>query len=177
MSTNDTVYILANGAAGNPEITKRGRSFRTFLSHLKKVCRVMARALVKDGEGATRSCEIKIRGAKTDAQAERIARQIASSMLFKTMLAGGEANWGRVLAAVGATQIKLNLSKIDLAFQEVKILQQGKILKKNLPAVRKVLNRRELSLQINLGSGSGSAQRLTCDLTKDYVRLNSWYST
>jgi glutamate N-acetyltransferase/amino-acid N-acetyltransferase len=177
MSTNDTVFILANGMARNRKIVKEDRSYRVFLSHLKRVCRYLAKELIKDGEGVTHVCEIKIRGARTEAEAGKIARQIASSMLFKTMLAGEDPNWGRVVAAVGATEIPFEPKKLDIGFEGIKILQRGRVLKMNLPVVRKALKRKEISLEVNLNLGRGQARFLTTDLTKAYVRINSWYTT
>ncbi len=177
MSTNDTVFILTNGSAKNPKITRKDKSYRIFLSHLKRVCRYLAKELIKDGEGVTRICEIKIKGARQDRDARKIVRQIASSMLFKTMLAGGDPNWGRVVASLGATQIPFNPKKLDIGFEGIKILQRGRVLKQNLPIVRKVLKHKEVTLEVNLNLGKGEARFLTTDLTKAYVRINSWYST
>lgn len=177
MSTNDTVFILANGLAKNPKITRPDKSYRVFVSHLKKVCRYLAKALIKDGEGVTKICEIKIQGARRDQDAKKIARQIASSMLFKTMLAGGDPNWGRVVAALGATELPFEPAKLDIGFEGIKILLHGKVLKKNLAAVRKILKHKEATLEVNLNQGKGEARFLTTDLTKAYVRINAWYTT
>ncbi len=177
MSTNDTVFVLANGLAKNPKIVKKDKSYRIFLSHLKRVCRYIAKELIKDGEGVEHICEIKIKGARREQDAKKIARQLASSMLFKTMLAGGDPNWGRVVASLGATQIPFEPKKLDIGFGGVKILQHGKFLKKNLPLVRKSLKHKESEVEVNLNLGKGEARFLTCDLTKAYVRINAWYTT
>lgn len=177
MSTNDTVFILANGLAKNPKIKKEDKGYRIFLSHLKRACRYLAKELIKDGEGVTHICEIKIEGTKTDREAKKIARQIATSMLFKTMLAGEDPNWGRVVAAVGATQIPFDPKRLDIGFEGIRILQHGRVLKKNLSIVRKILKHKESELEVNLNLGKGQARFLTSDLTKAYVRINAWYTT
>ena len=177
MSTNDTAFVLANGLAKNPKIIKEDRNYRTFLSHLKKVCRYIAKELIKDGEGVEHICEIKIKGARREQDAKKIARQIASSMLFKTMLTGADPNWGRVVACLGATQIPFEPKKLDIGFGGVKILQHGKFLKKNIPLVRKALKHKESEVEVNLNLGKGEARFLTCDLTRAYVRINAWYTT
>jgi glutamate N-acetyltransferase/amino-acid N-acetyltransferase len=177
MSTNDTVFILANGLAKNPRITRRGKPYRIFLSHLKRVSRYIAKELVKDGEGATRVAQIRIKGARTDEDAKRIARRIGQSMLFKTMLAGGDPNWGRVVASLGATGIPFDSKKLDVSFEGAKILQHGRVLVHHRAGVRKSLQRKEVSVEVNLNLGKGEARYLTCDLTPAYVRINSWLST
>ena len=177
MSTNDTVFILANGLAKNTKIVKTDKNYRIFLSNLKRLCRYLAKELIKDGEGVTHLCEIKISGAKKDQDAKKIARQIASSMLFKTMLAGGDPNWGRVVASLGSTQIPFDPKKLDIGFGGIKILQHGKVLKQNLTILRKMLKRKEIELELNLNLGKGEARFLTCDLTRAYVRINAWYTS
>jgi len=176
-STNDTVFILANGLAGNPKIEKQGASYKTFVTQLKRVCRTIAKELVKDGEGVGRVCEVKIVGARNDLEAQIIARQVGQSMLFKTMLAGGDPNWGRVVAAVGATQLPFDPRKLDVSFEGVKALNHGKVMEDQIPALRKKLQRKQVDVQVNLNLGKGEARFLTCDLTQAYVRINSWYST
>ena len=93
------------------------------------------------------------------------------------MLAGGDPNWGRVVASIGATETPFVPKKLDIGFEGIRILQHGRVLKKNLPVVRKILKRKEVSLEVNLNLGKGEARFLTCDLTKAYVRINSWYTT
>lgn len=176
-STNDTVFILANGLAGNPPIEKTGKAYKIFVTQLKRLCRMIAKELVKDGEGVERVCEVRITGARSDVEAKVIARQVGQSMLFKTMLAGGDPNWGRVVAAVGATQIPFNPKKLDVSFEGVRVLNHGRVMAGQIPVLRKKLQRKQVDVEVNLNLGKGEARFLTCDLTQAYVRINSWYST
>jgi glutamate N-acetyltransferase/amino-acid N-acetyltransferase len=176
-STNDTVLILANGEAGNSTITRVDRRYRHFRDALEEVCRYMARELVRDGEGVTKVCALHIGGAKRPTEAERVARQIGTSMLFKTMLAGGDPNWGRLVAAIGASGVAFNRERLDIAFDGVSVLSHGKLRVRNLPRARRVLAKREFDLAIGLGTGHARAQFITSDLTPKYVLINSRYSS
>ncbi len=176
-STNDTVLILANGEAGNRTITKVDRRYRHFRDALEEVCRRAARELVRDGEGVTKVCTLHIRGAKRPTEAERVARQIGTSMLFKTMLAGADPNWGRLVAAIGASGVPFDANRLDIAFDEVSVLSHGKLRVSNLPRARRVLAKREFDLTVDLGKGYGRAEFITSDLTQKYVAINSSYSS
>ena len=176
-STNDTVLILANGEAKNPTITRVDRRYRLFRDALEEVCRYVARELVRDGEGVTRVCTIRVSGAKRPTEAERAARQIGTSMLFKTMLAGGDPNWGRLVASIGASGVAFNGARLDIAFDGIPVLSHGKLRVRNLPKARRVLAKRECELTIHLGRGYGRAEFITSDLTPKYVLINSSYSS
>lgn len=177
MSTNDTVFILANGQAGNPKILTKGSGYKIFVSQLKRVCRTIAKGLVKDGEGVNRVAEIKVTGARNPREAKIIARQIGQSMLFKTMLAGGDPNWGRVVAAVGSTKFPFDPKRLDVSFEGVKVLNHGRVHQEQVPALRKKLQRKQVDVAVNLNLGRGEARFLTCDLTQAYVRINAWLTT
>ncbi len=176
MSTNDMVVVLANGLAKNDPITHPGKSFEIFKQVLTRVCSEIARALVKDGEGVKHVCEIHIQGAKTRKEAKLVGKQIATSMLVKTMLAGEDPNWGRVVASIGASGAQFS-KNLDVAFDGVYILKNGKGLFRNRPRVRKVLQKKEFVLQVNLKKGSFEETFFTSDLTKFYVWINSSYSS
>lgn len=176
-STNDTVFILANGEAGNPTITRVDRRYRVFREALEEVCRYTARELVRDGEGVTKVCNLHVIGAKRPTEAERAARQIATSMLFKTMLAGADPNWGRLVAAIGASGVAFDPDRLDIAFDGAAVLSHGKLRVRNLPRARRVLAKREFDLTIHLGRGHARAEFITSDLTAKYVLINSSYSS
>lgn len=176
-STNDTVLILANGEAGNSTITKVDRRYRLFRDALEEVCRYIARELVRDGEGVTKVCTLHISGAKRPTEAERAARQIATSMLFKTMLAGADPNWGRLVAAIGASGVAFDPNHLDISFNQVSVLSHGKLRVSNLPRARRVLAKREFDILIGLGKGHARAEFITSDLTQKYVAINSSYSS
>lgn len=176
-STNDTVLILANGEAGNPTITRVDRRYRLFRDALEEVCRYTAKELVRDGEGVTKVCTVHITGAKRPTEAERVARQIGTSMLFKTMLAGADPNWGRLVAAIGASGVAFNPRRLDIAFDGVSVLSHGKLRVSSLPRARRILSKREFDLMVHLGKGYARAQFITSDLTPKYVLINSSYSS
>ncbi len=176
-STNDTVLILANGEAGNQTITRVDRRYRLFRDALEEVCRYVAKELVRDGEGVTKVCTLHVSGAKRPTEAERVARQIGTSMLFKTMLAGADPNWGRLVAAIGASGVDFDAKRLDISFDGVSVLSHGKLRASNLPKARRVLARREFDLNIHLGKGYARAEFITSDLTPKYVLINSSYSS
>lgn len=176
-STNDTVLILANGEAQNPTITRVDRRYRLFRDALEEVCRYLAKELVRDGEGVTKVCTLHITGAKRPTEAERVARQIGTSMLFKTMLAGADPNWGRLVAAIGASGVAFHVNRLDIAFDSVSVLSHGKLRVTHLPRARRVLAKREFDLTIGLGTGHARAEFITSDLTPKYVLINSSYSS
>lgn len=176
-STNDTVLILANGQAENRTITRVDRRYRLFRDALEEVCRYIAKEIVRDGEGVTKVCTIHISGAKRPTEAELAARQIGTSMLFKTMLAGADPNWGRLVAAIGASGVDFDAKKLDIAFDGVPVLSHGKLRVTNLPRARRVLSKSQFDLTINLGKGHDRAEFITSDLTARYVLINSSYSS
>ena len=176
ISTNDMVIVLANGFAKNPKITKEDASFDTFVKALYTVSSYLSREMVKDGEGVQHVCEIRIKGAKTNEDARKAAKQIATSMLVKTMLTGEDPNWGRVVAAVGASRVDFSKT-LDVSFDGIYILKNGRYLVHNKTKMRRVLHKKEFVLQVNLKKGSGEETFLTTDLTKFYVWINSTYSS
>lgn len=175
-STNDMVLILANGRAQNKRINQEDKGFRLFQEALVYVCAHMTRALVHDGEGVTHVCEVVVKGAKTREEARKLCHQISTSMLFKTMLAGEDPNWGRVMGSVGASQVSFS-PKLDIAFDGIPILKNGMERLRNKQRLRQALKRKEFRLEINLKKGRFEERYWTSDLTKFYVWINSRYST
>ena len=176
MSTNDMVLALANGEAGNPTIQKVDRDYRMFRDVLEEVCRLMAYEMVKDGEGVTHICTLRLAGAKNPTEAERAARQIANSMLFKTMLAGADPNWGRIVAAIGASGVAFDPDGLSIAIGNAHVVSHGRLRVLNLPKARRILQRKEYVIDVTIGKGRGRAQFVTSDLTTKYVLINSSYS-
>jgi len=176
LSTNDCVFVLANGLAGNRRI-RNEKEAQPFYEALLALCEKQRFEIVRDGEGATKVCTIEIRGARTEKEGERAARQIANSMLFKTMLAGADPNWGRVAAALGATGIPIDFKRIVIAFNDVPLLVSGVPRTSKIPFLRRILGQSSFRLKVDLKRGKEKVDFVTSDLTKDYVRINAEYTT
>ncbi|HTV57845.1 MAG TPA: bifunctional glutamate N-acetyltransferase/amino-acid acetyltransferase ArgJ [Verrucomicrobiae bacterium] len=174
-STNDTVAVLANGAAGARKISGNSPDFRKFLAALGKVCHELALAIVADGEGAQRVIEIEVRGAPTDEKADKIARTIANSPLVKTALAGGDPNWGRILAAAGRSGVAFDPERAGIRLANVEVCRRGL----ERPFSERILHSKLLAdhvpIVVDLHSGKGRARVWTCDFTGEYVRINASY--
>jgi glutamate N-acetyltransferase / amino-acid N-acetyltransferase len=176
MSTNDMVLCLANGEAKNPVIHHIGKEYWMFREALEEVMRYIAHEMVVDGEGVTHVCKLRVSGAKNPTDAERAARQIANSMLFKTMLAGSNANWGRIAAAVGASGVDFDFKDMSISFGDAQVVHQGRLRVLNLPKARRILQKKEYTIDVVIGKGRGRAEFITCDLTTKYVLINAAYS-
>ena len=176
MSPNDTVYVLANGAAGNKRIKAKTAEYRKIKKAFANVFYSIAEDMVMDGEGATKFIKLCISGAKTQVQAERVARQIANSQLVKTAFFGGSLNPGRIISAAGQTFEDFNPGKITLKFNGKMIIANGKILDKNYRVVEKELKNRRIQVDLNLSNGKYHCYLLTTDLSCDYVKINADYS-
>ena len=176
MSTNDSVFLLANGASG-VRIRPNTHAAKQWSAMLQAVCQRLASLIVKDGEGATRLAMIEVVGARSDPQALRCARQIAGSSLVRTMLAGGDPNVGRIAAAAGASGAWFRPEALEIRIGERPVVSRGdtNILGKEL--VKRLMSPRELHVQVDLQAGRGRARMVTCDLTEAYVRLNASYPT
>jgi glutamate N-acetyltransferase/amino-acid N-acetyltransferase len=178
MSTNDSCFILANGMAGNAKITAKGAGYKKFTEALKFVCSSLAKMLARDGEGATKFVEIEVCGALTQADAEKIARKVTTSNLLKCCIFGEDPNWGRVAAAAGAAGVDFNPDKTDIYLGSVKALADGAIAKNyDKEEARKVFKNKDIKIKIDLKSGKAKAAAWTCDFSKEYVAINSEYST
>ena len=175
-STNDTVLIMANGMLGNPLITEKSESYNVFKNALHEVTFDLSRLIVKDGEGATKFVEIEVKGARTEADAERAAFAVANSNLVKTAIYGNDPNWGRIMAALGYSGIMVKEGKIDIYFGKVKVVNKGIGTGKDEKAAE-ILKGKKLKITINLNLGRSSVKILTCDLTEEYIRENKAYRT
>jgi len=181
MSTSDTVLILANGRAKNQPITAR-RVDKMFQAGLDYVLTELARMIVKDGEGATHLIEVFVKNARKIGDARQAARAVAGSNLVKTAIFGRDPNWGRIVAALGYSGVPFNPSKISLEFVSdrghVDLVERGKPKSKRaINRARDIMRSREIEIHIDLGVGKASATAWGCDLTYDYVRINSKYTT
>jgi glutamate N-acetyltransferase / amino-acid N-acetyltransferase len=176
-STNDTLLLLANGAAGAPSVKNATTAHRAFTKALEDVCRSLALQIVADGEGAQRVIEIEVRGAKSDASAKRIAATIATSPLVKTAFAGGDPNWGRIFAAAGRSGESFDPAKVDIRMAGIPVLRRGQPLDFNERAASNRLLAAHVPIVVDLHSGRSSARYWTCDFTAEYVRINASYRT
>lgn len=176
MSTNDTVLAMANGMAGNSLIRPKSKEFNKFAEAVSDITYELSKLIVKDGEGATKLVEIEIRNAKNEDDAEKGAFAIANSMLVKTALYGNDANWGRIMAALGYSGIAIKEGKTDIFLNGLKIVENGMGTDKDKEANEK-LKVKEIKITVDLKLGKGNAKVLTCDLSEDYVRINAEYRT
>ena len=176
-STNDTLLVLANGAAGAPAIANGSKAHRQFAAALEEVCGSLAQQIVADGEGAQRVIEIEVRGAKTESAAKKIAETIATSPLVKTAFAGGDPNWGRIFAAAGRAGVKFDPSLVEITMAGIKVLKRGQPLDFNERAASNKLLADHVPIVVHLHAGQSSAKYWTCDFTAEYVRINASYRT
>ncbi len=176
-STNDTLLVLANGAAGAPAIANGNKSHRQFTAALEQVCGSLAQQIVADGEGAQRVIEIEVRGAKTESAAKKIAETIATSPLVKTAFAGGDPNWGRIFAAAGRSGVKFDPSLVEITMAGIKVLKRGQPLDFNERAASNKLLADHVPIVVHLHAGAAVARYWTCDFTAEYVRINASYRT
>jgi glutamate N-acetyltransferase / amino-acid N-acetyltransferase len=176
-STNDTLLVLANGAAGAPSIKADTTAHRAFTEALEEVCHSLALQIVADGEGAQRVIEIEVRGAKTEAAARKIAETIATSPLVKTAFAGGDPNWGRVFAAAGRAGVPFDPNRVDITMAGIPVLRRGQPLDFNERAASNRLLAKHVPIVMNLHAGPAAARYWTCDFTAEYVRINASYRT
>lgn len=180
-STNDMVAILANGAAGNPPIQDEGHDYRAFSEALDWLSIQMARLIARDGEGATKLVECTVENAVDEDQAEALAKGVISSSLVKTAMFGSDANWGRILCALGYTRQDFDPSTVDVSFESTKgyieVCKAGVPLNFNEEKAKKILGDSEISVYVDLHSGSAEATAFGCDLSYEYVRINGDYRT
>jgi glutamate N-acetyltransferase/amino-acid N-acetyltransferase len=172
-STSDTVLILANGLAENRPLARGDRRLRNFQQALDALTQRLAVMQVRDGEGATLVLDVQVRGAKTRRDAEVAARAIANSPLFKTALAGRDPNWGRVMAALGASGVAVQEERVAIWYGDEQVAVNGRP-KENVrwERVKAELAKAEATLAVDLGLGAGHDHIWTCDLTQDYVKIN-----
>jgi glutamate N-acetyltransferase/amino-acid N-acetyltransferase len=177
MSTNDTVLLMANGASGR-KIVPGSRGEKIFLGGLVQVCRRLAERIVLDGEGATKLVEVCVTGAKSRGDAEKAARAVANSSLVKTSWFGQDLNWGRIVAALGYSGARLSVERISILVNGVAAVTEGVAESPaKLAGAQREMRRKRIALAIDLGLGKASAKVLTCDLSIEYVKENSQYTT
>jgi len=176
MSTNDTVYLLANGLKNNATINKLGANYDIFEYALTKLCKYLAMEVVNDGEGVTKVITIKVNGAKTKSGAEKIAREVANSPLVKTAFYGYSANWGRIIQAIGAAGVAIAPGKINITLNNKVVCEKGMSTGVTNLDGRQLLNKRYIDLVVELGVGKASDWIISTDLSYDYVKINSQYS-
>jgi glutamate N-acetyltransferase/amino-acid N-acetyltransferase len=180
-STNDMVLVMANGAAGNPPINGEGSGFGAFQAALEKLCVGLARAMARDGEGASKLITVTLRGAADEDAAEVLAKSVASSNLVKAACFGADANWGRILCALGYAGAPFDPGRVGVSFAgaagEIPVCRNGGALPFSEEEAKKILSGEEIEIRIALGDGPGEAAAWGCDLTYDYVRINGDYRT
>ncbi|MDR3363914.1 MAG: bifunctional glutamate N-acetyltransferase/amino-acid acetyltransferase ArgJ [Clostridiales Family XIII bacterium] len=180
-STNDTVVILANGKAGNKRINAFGSDFAAFAAALNRVTVKLSRMLAKDGEGATKLIECRVKNAPTDELAMKIAKMVIQSDLVKTAIYGSDANWGRILCAVGYTPGNFNTDNVDVVLSssggQVTVCEASFAVAFDEALAKQVLDMDEIQILVNLHDGMANAEAYGCDLTYDYVKINGMYRT
>ncbi len=180
-STNDTCCVLANGLAGNKEITGKGEDYAAFVQALEEICILLARKMAKDGEGAKHLITCAVSGARDEAQAETISKSVISSTLTKAAIFGCDANWGRVLCAMGYSGEQFDPEQVDVRFAStagtILVCEKGRGLDFDEALAKKILTEDEIAIEIAMGEGDGSCTCWGCDITYDYIKINGDYRT
>ena len=180
-STNDMVTILANGMAGNAPITEEGADFDAFMTALNTVNVYLCRMIAGDGEGATKLLECTVTGALNEETAKIVAKSVICSSLVKAAMFGSDANWGRVLCAIGYSGATVDVNKVDVSFVsakgEIPVCKDGAGIEFSEEIAKEILLEKEIGIKITLGDGDGKATAWGCDLTYDYVKINGDYRT
>lgn len=180
-STNDMVTVMANGLAGNAEISEEGEAFDTFMKALNTVTVHLCRSIAADGEGATKLLECVVTGAKDEAQAKIAAKSVVCSSLLKAAMFGADANWGRVLCALGYSKAGIDPQTVDVSFRskagEIVVCEKGAGVDFSEEKAKEILLESEIEILVCLNSGNAKATAWGCDLTYDYVKINGDYRT
>lgn len=180
-STNDTLAIMASGLAGNPEITEKNQDYRDFVDGITEAFKQLAKKLAGDGEGATKLLICTVTGAKTKKDAVMVSKSVICSSLLKAAMFGADANWGRVLCAVGYSGADVDVTKVDVDFKSVKgeiaVCRNGAGIEFSEEKAKEILLEKEIEILVNVGDGEEKAQAYGCDLTYDYVKINGDYRT
>ena len=180
-STNDMVTVLANGMAGNEPITADGEDFHTFMKALNTVTVHLCRCIAGDGEGATKLLECKVTGAADLQTAKTVAKSVICSSLTKAAMFGADANWGRILCAIGYSGADVDVNKIDVSFKspagEIPVCKNGAGIDFSEETAKQILLEKEIEILVELNSGSAASTAWGCDLTYDYVKINGDYRT
>ncbi len=180
-STNDMVVVLANGMAENKQITADGEDFKTFMKALNTVTVYLCKMIAGDGEGATKLLECKVSGAKDKQTAKTVAKSVVCSSLLKAAMFGADANWGRVLCAIGYSKADVDVNGVGVSFKsckgEIEVCKNGAGVDFSEEKAKQILLEREIEILVSLSDGSESATAWGCDLTYDYVKINGDYRT
>ena len=180
-STNDACVVLCNGSAGNPLIDWKDDNYNIFKDALMYVCTYMARAIAADGEGASHLLTCTVSGSRSEEAAERLAKAVVGSMLVKAAMFGADANWGRVLCAMGYSRAPFRPDRVDASFYSsagrIQVCKDGSAVEFDEDLAKKILSEEEVSIIINVNEGDCTATCWGCDLTYDYVRINGDYRT
>ena len=180
-STNDSCVVLANGLAGNDEIREKGPDYEAFLAALRALCVELAKKMASDGEGAKHLITCAVSGARDERSAETIAKSVISSTLTKAAIFGADANWGRVLCAMGYSGEDFDPDRVDVRFAsaagEIMVCEKGRGLDFDETAAKKILTEHDVEILISMGQGEGSCTCWGCDITYDYIKINGDYRT
>ena len=180
-STNDSCIVLANGLAGNPVITEKNEDYAAFLEALQALCMTLAKKMASDGEGAKHLITCTVKGAADEAQAETISKSVISSTLTKAAIFGADANWGRVLCAMGYSGAEFDPDKVDVQFTsaagDIEVCHQGRGLDFDEDLAKKILTEHDVEINIRLGEGEAACTCWGCDITYDYIKINGDYRT
>ncbi|XUX00912.1 MAG: bifunctional glutamate N-acetyltransferase/amino-acid acetyltransferase ArgJ [Dehalogenimonas sp.] len=175
-STNDSIFVLANGASGQ-KILPGTAAFPAFSEGLEHVCVHLAKSVARDGEGATKLIELKVTGAATSSDARKVARTVLSSPLVKTAIHGADPNWGRMVAAAGRSGARFDLDKVDLWIGNVEVLKRGTPLEVDRKLASAQFEGREVFIHLDLGLGKASVTGWGCDMSAEYIHINADYTT
>ena len=180
-STNDTLSVMASGLAGNTEITEENEAYYIFLDALTAVCKELSKKMAKDGEGATKLLICKVSGAKSESDAKGVAKSVICSSLLKAAMFGSDANWGRILCAIGYSGCDVDVNKVDVSFAskagKIDVCKNGAGVEFSEEIAKAILTEDEIDIIIELNDGNGSAEAYGCDLTYEYVKINGDYRT
>ena len=180
-STNDMVSVLANGAAGGKMVDSEGDDYNAFCQALSMITRTLCRMIASDGEGATKLIDCKVSGAVSVKAAKTVAKSVICSSLLKAAMFGADANWGRVLCAIGYSGAEVDITKVDVDFQSqagtVAVCRNGAGVDFDEDIAKKVLTEKEIYILVGLNDGEATAEAWGCDLTYDYVKINGDYRT
>ena len=180
-STNDSCMVLANGLAGNETITEKGEDYAAFLEALQALCTELAKKMASDGEGAKHLITCTVKGAADEAQAETVSKSVISSTLTKAAIFGADANWGRVLCAMGYSGAEFDPDKVDVHFTsaagDIAVCEKGRGLDFDEDLAKKILTEHDVEINISLGEGEAACTCWGCDITYDYIKINGDYRT
>ena len=180
-STNDSCIVLANGLAGNAEITEKGEDYNAFLEALQALCMELAKSMASDGEGAKHLITCTVTGAADEQTAETIAKSVIGSTLTKAAIFGADANWGRVLCAMGYSGAEFDPDKVDVHFTsaagDIAVCEKGRGLNFDEDLAKKILTEHDIEINITMGEGAAKCTCWGCDITYDYIKINGDYRT